>query len=326
MSDNTSEAVEIVSSKKRKPPAPDSESKPKKSKVNLANVKNKLRRQELFKNQKHEKNKEKRERRKRQRKDEDWEQKKQAPKTTESMRVKDETLVDPEDDEIIQDEQTDELSSYFKCERIPKVLITTSDKTKSHETLKFIDDLTTTIPNSEYLERKGMDIKKMIPKALEREFTDIIVVNEDRKKANALLVCHLPDGPTAHFKLTNVRLSKSIKNHGRVTSHRPELVLNNFNTRLGHSIGRLLAALFPYDPQFQGRRCITFHNQRDFIFFRHHRYVFRNKEKVGLQELGPKFTLKLRWLQKGAFDTKFGEYEWIHKRKEMDTSRRKFHL
>lgn len=43
------------------------------------------------------------------------------------------------------------------------------------------------------------------------------------------------------------------------------------------------------------------------------RYIFKNEEKVGLQELGPKFTLKLRWLQKGAFDTKFGEYEWIHK-------------
>ena len=74
MSDNTSEAVESVTSKKRKHLVPDSESKPKKSKVNLANVKNKLRRQELFKNLKHEKNKEKRERRKKQRKDEDWEQ------------------------------------------------------------------------------------------------------------------------------------------------------------------------------------------------------------------------------------------------------------
>ena len=73
MSDKTPEATESVASKKRKNPAPDSDSKPKKSKVNLANVKNKLRRQELFKNQKHEKNKEKRERRKKQRKDEDWE-------------------------------------------------------------------------------------------------------------------------------------------------------------------------------------------------------------------------------------------------------------
>jgi len=128
------------------------------------------------------------------------------------------------------------------------------------------------------------------------------------------------------FEWFNMQMSTVFQNHGKTSSHRPELVLNNFNTRLGHSVGRLLAALFPYDPQFQGRRCITFHNQRDFIFFRHHRYIFKNKEKVGLQELGPRFTLKLRWLQKGAFDTKFGEYEWIHKRKEMDTSRRKFHL
>lgn len=46
------------------------------------------------------------------------------------MRVKDETMVDPEDEEVIQDEQTDELSSYFKCEQIPKVLITTNSKPK----------------------------------------------------------------------------------------------------------------------------------------------------------------------------------------------------
>lgn len=44
------------------------------------------------------------------------------------------------------------------------------------------------------------------------------------------------------------------------------------------------------------------------------------------QELGPRFTLKMRWLQEGTFDTKFGEYEWIHKRKEMDSTRRTFHL
>ena len=43
------------------------------------------------------------------------------------------------------------------------------------------------------------------------------------------------------------------------------------------------------------------------------RYIFRNAKKVGLQELGPRFTLKLRSLQKGTFDSKFGEYEWVHK-------------
>ena len=44
------------------------------------------------------------------------------------------------------------------------------------------------------------------------------------------------------------------------------------------------------------------------------------------QELGPRFTLKLRWILNGTFDTKHGEYEWLHKRKEMDTTRRRFHL
>ena len=62
-----------------------------------------------------------------------------------------------------------------------------------------------------------------------------------------------------------------LQNHGCMTSHRPEVILNNFSTRLGHSVARLLAALFPHDPQFQGRQCVTFHNQRDFIFFRRHR-------------------------------------------------------
>ena len=32
-----------------------------------------------------------------------------------------------------------------------------------------------------------------------------------------------------------------------------------------------------------------------------------------LQECGPRFTLKLKSLQHGTFDTKGGEYEWVHK-------------
>ena len=43
------------------------------------------------------------------------------------------------------------------------------------------------------------------------------------------------------------------------------------------------------------------------------RYIFKNQKKAGLQELGPRFTLKLRSLQRGTFDSKFGDYEWIHK-------------
>lgn len=82
-------------------------------------------------------------------------------------------------------------------------------------------------------------------------------------------------------------------------------------------------------PQLEGRQVVTFHNQRDFIFVRHHRYIYRkenDKTRARLQELGPRFTMKLRWLQEGAFDGQHGEYEWIHKRKEMGTTRKKFFL
>ena len=42
------------------------------------------------------------------------------------------------------------------------------------------------------------------------------------------------------------------------------------------------------------------------------RYIFRNAQRVGMQELGPRFTLKLRSLQKGTFDSKYGDYVWTH--------------
>nr|CAD7441891.1 unnamed protein product [Timema bartmani] len=118
------------------------------------------------------------------------------------------------------------------------------------------------------------------------------------------------------------------RNHKEISTHRPEVVLNNFQTQLGNTVSRMLASLFHYDPEFKGRRAVTFHNQRDYIFFRHHRYEFTPNGKVRLRELGPRFTLKLRSLQKGTFDSKTGEYEWLitGKRHRMETSRRKFFL
>lgn len=53
---------------------------------------------------------------------------------------------------------------------------------------------------------------------------------------------------------------------------------------------------FPY---MNPSQVVTLHNQRDFLFFRRHRYAFRSTEKAALQEIGPRFTLKLLWLKKG---------------------------
>ena len=128
-------------------------------------------------------------------------------------------------------------------------------------------------------------------------------------------------------------LPEAIRGHGRATNHRPELILNNFSTRLGHRLGRMLACLVPYDPQFKGRQAVTLHNQRDFVFLRHHRYVFEQRRQGGdvgarLQELGPRFTLKLMSVQKGTFDSEHGEYEYVRNGETDGTkhNRRKFVL
>ena len=92
-------------------------------------------------------------------------------------------------------------------------------------------------------------------------------------------------------------------------------------------MGRLLGSLFPHKPDFVGRQVVTMHNQRDYIFFRRHRYIFKDGgQGADLQELGPRFTLKPRWLLAGKFDPSFGEYEYMHKRSELDLTKRTFHL
>ncbi|XP_070563358.1 ribosome production factor 1-like [Ptychodera flava] len=297
--------------------------------LNISRIKNKDRRREEYVKLKRQKKKEKRERQKKRKKEEDElgdkAPPKKIPKTIENTRVYDETMVDPQDQEVLYDEANDEIAPYFNRETTPKILITTSDRPRSRTT-RLCAELADSIPNAEVYYRRGLALKKVIPQAIGRDFTDLVIINEDRKIPNGLLICHLPDGPTVHFKMSSVKLAKEIRRCGKSTEHRPELILNNFNTRLGHTIGRVIASLFPHDPEFRGRQVVTFHNQRDYIFFRRHRYIFKNGKRVGLQEIGPRFTLKLRSLQKGTFNSKYGEYEWIHKRHEMDSSRRKFHL
>ncbi|KAL7750363.1 Ribosome production factor 1 [Sorochytrium milnesiophthora] len=246
-----------------------------------------------------------------------------VPNTIENTREYDETTVQ-EDEEVFADEDTDEFAGFFRNGITPKICVTTSRQPKA-PVYEFAHEFVSIFPTAEFHKRGNFEIKQIVEFCKNREYTDLVIINEDRKVPNAITMIHLPDGPTAYFKLTSIKHSKDIEGHGRTSAHKPELILNNFNTRLGHSIGRFFASLFPPCPEFEGRQVVTFHNQRDFIFIRRHRYVFENRKKVELQELGPRFTLKLKWLQKGTFDTKNGDYEWMFTQK-METSRRKFFL
>lgn len=294
----------------------------------LSIIKNKEKRNALYKKIIKEKMRKKKAARKQRRKE-------GVPKnpghTIESLREPDQTAIpnvnDEDNEELRKELELDDFSSFYERSYAPKVLITFADNPVTR-TRRFGLELSRIFPNALVKIRNRSSVKKICKSASREGFTDVVIINENRRKPNGLLVIHLPGGPTAHFKLSNVKLTSDIRrNHREITRHRPEVILTNFTTRLGLTIGRMLGALFHHDPEFKGRRAVTFHNQRDFIFFRHHRYEFtKDGKRAKLRELGPRFTLKLRSLQEGTFDSKCGDYTWIitNKRHAMEGRRRFF--
>ncbi|KXL49552.1 hypothetical protein M433DRAFT_155793 [Acidomyces richmondensis BFW] len=228
---------------------------------------------------------------------------------------------------------TQRFPSLFNPSRDPKVLITTSINANIHWEAQL---LTTIFPHSTYVKRTAhfhgykYSIREISGYASNKGYTHVVVLNEERKKPKGLDIVHLPSGPMFHFTISNWVEGAKIPGHGNPTNHYPELILNGFRTPLGLLAAHLFKSLLPHRPEIQGRQVVTLHNQRDYIFFRRHRYVFRDKRsgeksiqgsdgkpikgveeiRAGLQELGPRFTLKLRRVDKGIQRRSGQEWEW----------------
>jgi ribosome production factor 1 len=193
----------------------------------------------------------------------------------------------------------------------PKILITTSINSSLH---KEAETLTSFFPNSTYIRRTAhahahkYSVREISQFASARAYTAVVVLMqaEHEKKPDGLDIVHLPSGPHFHFSVSNWIDGKKLPRHANDTGHYPELILNNFKTPLGILTAHLFKGLFPAAPELEGRQVLTLHNQRDYIFVRRHRYVFRDKRetekpivgndgkpikgvedvKVGMQEIG----------------------------------------
>lgn len=228
----------------------------------------------------------------------------------------------------------------------PKILITTSINSNLHHEAQL---LTSLFPHSVYIPRSShyhghkFSVREIASFASNRKYTAVMVLKEDQKKPTGLTFVHLPHGPTFHFSISNWVEGKKLPGHGNPTNHSPELILNNFRTPLGLLSAHLFRTMFPPQPELQGRQVVTLHNQRDYIFLRRHRYIFREKRateknvvgpdgkevkgaegiRAGLQELGPRFTMKLRRIDKGIQRASGQEWEW---KGGMEKQRTKFQL
>ena len=192
----------------------------------------------------------------------------------------------------------------------PRVCVTTS-RDPSSRLKQFVKEVKLLIPNSTRINRGNNRVDELVSSCKDAQFTDLVVVQETRGEPDGLVVCHLPHGPTAFFSLSNAVLRHDLEGGAAPMSEAyPHIILNNFKTNLGKRLGNVLKCLFPI-PKAESKRVVTFHNIDDFISFRHHMYEKQGKDNIILNEIGPRFEMRLFQLRLGTLDQKDAENEYV---------------
>ena len=126
---------------------------------------------------------------------------------------------------------------------------------------------------------------------------------------DGLIVSHLPHGPTTYFSLCNCVLRHDIETSTTIPEQYPQLIFHNFKKPLGIRIRNVLQALFPV-PKPDSKRVITFYNNNDFISFRHHTFSKNSKGEIELEEIGPRFEMRVFRVTLGTVDIKDPDVEF----------------
>ncbi|XP_020425299.1 U3 small nucleolar ribonucleoprotein protein IMP4 isoform X2 [Prunus persica] len=216
---------------------------------------------------------------------------------------------------------------YAKAaERDPKILITTS-RNPSAPLVQFAKELKLVFPNAQQMNRGGQVISEIIETCRAHDFTDVVLVHENRGVPDGLFIIHLPFGPTAFFELRNVVTRHDIKDKkamGTMPQVYPHVILDNFTTKLGERTANILKHLFPV-PKPDTKRIITFANQSDYISFRHHTYGKHGGPKsIVLEEIGPRFEMRLFKIKLGTLDQTEAQDEWVFKPYMNTAKKQKF--
>jgi U3 small nucleolar ribonucleoprotein protein IMP4 len=84
-----------------------------------------------------------------------------------------------------------------------------------------------------------------------------------------MIISHLPHGPTLSLTLHNVTLRHDVSANANstVSEQYPNLIFENFSTKLGERTMGIIKALFPV-PKDDAKRVMSFVNDKDFISFR----------------------------------------------------------
>ena len=225
----------------------------------------------------------------------------------------DETIADrTAEDELDLDDEYAHLSGIVD----PRILVSTS-RDPSTRLGTFAKEIRLLLPTAIRLNRGNLILPDLVKGAQANGLSDVVLLHEHRGTPTALTISHLPHGPTASFSLHNVLLRADIPNanKGTVSESYPHLIFDNFNSRLGKRVVKILQHLFPprepMGPKTKlGNRVVTFRNEGDSIEVRHHVFVKTGYESVELAEVGPRMTMRLFEIRGGTMENKEGDREW----------------
>lgn len=210
----------------------------------------------------------------------------------------------------------------------PRILVTTS-RAPSQRLVQFLKEINIIIPNCVRANRGNIVIKDLVKACQNNDYTDLIILHENRGTPDGLILSHMPYGPTVYFGLYNVILRHDIKEEiDKVSEAYPHLIFDGFKTRVGERITEILKNIFPV-PKAESKRVLTFSNKDDYISFRHHTYEKKSgkggKPEVFLEEIGPRFEMRPYQILLGTVDQPDSNKEWVL-RPFMNTARNKNNL
>lgn len=222
----------------------------------------------------------------------------------------------------LEDARTAQLRSHVDDEyasaafRDPRVCVITS-RDPSSRLRAFAAEVRLLFPGAVRINRGATTVADVVAAAKAADFTDIVAVQETRGEPDALIVSHLPFGPTVHFTLSGAVLRHDLEGVGPVSEAAPHLIFSGFATPLGERVRNVLRALFPV-PRADSARVLTFANDADFIAFRHHTYAkdARGGASAGavtLTEAGPRFQMRPYLIKLGTLDQDGAQVEWVLK-------------
>jgi len=190
-------------------------------------------------------------------------------------------------------------------------LFLTSSRSPSSKLLKFIKELENIFPYSQKINRGSEFLISLVSFSLLQGVKNLMVVYENRSRPSAIVISHLPSGPSLFFTVSNVLFEVNGKKMKK-NEILPKVIFDNLNSNLGLRISSVLASLFP-SSSLKSKRVITFSGFKGTILFGHYW-----NEKTGykqrnllLKKLSPSFDLHPYKITLDVLSQKYHKIEWV---------------